>query len=152
MNSINSIRRDGSHLAHWVRFLIFIQIFSGILFLIISPVTAITVSYSGTDPHIGWVKTIDQSGDGGTYTVIAARDGGSVTGGYTTPSPGKSNIYLIKTDTNGNKIWDFSETAVSYEVHSIIETQDKGYVVAGRSNTSTTNGILLMKLDSAGKK
>ncbi|MFY9800188.1 MAG: carboxypeptidase-like regulatory domain-containing protein, partial [Methanoregula sp.] len=35
---------------------------------------------------------------------------------------------------------------------SIIETPDKGYVVAGSSNTTITSGIFLMKLDPVGKK
>ena len=88
----------------------------------------------------------------GEFTVIATSDGGSVTSGYSISPPGQSDIYIIKTDTDGNKIWDFSEKASPYEVHSIVETQEKGYVVAGKANSTVTKGIFLLKLDPSGKK
>ncbi len=55
--------------------------------------------------------------------------------------PGSSSLYVIKTDTNGNKIWDWNDAGSTYEGYSIIETPDKGYVVVGSSNTTITNGI-----------
>ena len=121
------------------------QIFLGILFLIISPVHAATDTNSVTDPRLVWVKSFEQTGNGGSYTVIATSDGGSVTSGSSISPSGQSDIYIIKTDPDGNKIWDFSEKASPYEVHSIVETQEKGYVVAGKANSTQTNGIFLHK-------
>ncbi len=89
---------------------------------------------------------------GGVIRYIATSDGGSVTSGSSISPPGLSDIYIIKTDPDGNKIWDFSEKASPYEVHSIVETQEKGYVVAGKANSTVTNGIFLLKLDPSGKK
>ncbi len=65
--------------------------------------------------------------------------------------PGSSSLYIIKTDTNGNKIWDWTEAGSTYDGNSIIETRDKGYIIVGSSNTTITNGIFLRKLDPAGK-
>ena len=128
------------------------QIFLGILFLIIGPVHATTDANSDTDPRIVWVKSFEQTGTGGSYTIITTSDGGSVTSGYITSSPKQSEIYIIKTDPKGNKIWDFSEKASPYEVHSLVETQDKGYVVSGTANSTLTKGIFLLKLDPSGKE
>jgi hypothetical protein len=128
------------------------QIFLGILFLIINPVNAATDANSVTDARLVWVKSFELTGNGGDYTVIATSDGGSITSGSSMSSPGLNDIYIIKTDPDGNKIWDFSENACPYVVHSIIETQEKGYIVAGKANSTAANGIFLLKLDPSGKK
>ncbi|HZK31113.1 MAG TPA: PEGA domain-containing protein [Methanoregula sp.] len=152
MSWSDSFQEQYPHLVRRLRFLIFMQIFFGILFLIISPVHAAADTNSVTDPHSVWVKSFEQTGNAGSYTVIATSDGGSVTSGSSISSPGLSDIYVIKTDPDGNKIWDFSEKASPYEIHSIVETQEKGYVIAGTANSTVMNGIFLLKLDPSGKK
>src|SRR5665647_1344711 len=94
MNWSDSFRNHYPHLVRRLRFLIFIQIFLGILFLIISPVHAAADTNSVTDPHSVWVKSFEQTGNAGSYTVIATSDGGSVTSGSYISSPGLSDIYL----------------------------------------------------------
>ena len=151
MNWFNSIRQDHPFFFRCITFMFFIQIFFGLLFLIISPVTAATDAPPTTDPRIGWVKSFEQNIDGGPYSIIAASDGGSLASGNIKSPSGSSGLYVIKTDTNGNKIWDWNDAGSPYEGYSIIETPDKGYVVVGSSNTTITNGIYLMKLDPVGK-
>src|SRR5665647_2881109 len=90
MNWSDSFRNHYPHLVRRLRFLIFIQIFLGILFLIISPVHAAADTNSVTDPHSVWVKSFEQTGNAGSYTVIATSDGGSVTSGSSISSPGLS--------------------------------------------------------------
>jgi hypothetical protein len=145
-------RQQKPQLVHQFRFLIFIQIFLWILVLIINPVYAAVDTNSVNDPRSVWVKSFEQAGNGGSYTVLSTGDGGSVISGSSISSSGLFDIYIIKIDSNGNKIWDFSEKTSPYEVHSIVETQDKGYIVAGEANSTIMNGIFLMKLDPAGKK
>ncbi len=152
MNWFDLIRRDSPRFTNGVTFLIFVQIFFGLLFFMISPVTAANDTNSGIYPRTAWVKTFGPASGGGSFSVIGTSDGGSVASGYTLSSPANPSIYVIKTDTNGNKIWDITETQNSFEAESIIETPDKGYVVAGSSNTTITSGIFLMKLDPVGKK
>ena len=62
------------------------------------------------------------------------------------------DIYLIKTDSKGNKIWNktYGGTA-SERLMSVIETDDKGFAVGGISETEANQrDYLLMKIDSAG--
>jgi hypothetical protein len=152
MNWSDSFKEKYPPVVNRLRFLIYLQIFLGILFLIISPVHAATDANSATGPRLFWVKSFEQTGNGGSYTTIATSDGGSITSGSSMSSPGLNDIYIIKTDPDGNKIWDFSEKASPYEVHSIVETQEKGYVVAGEVNSTVAKGIFLLKLDPSGKK
>jgi hypothetical protein len=97
------------------------------------------------------MNTFEQPVEGGKYSIIAVSDGGSVAIGNNKPLPGSSSLYIIKTDTNGNKVWEWTDAGSTYEGYFITETQDKGYIIAGSSNTTTTNGIILRKLDPDGK-
>ena len=110
MNLFDSIRQDHPFFFRCITLMFFVQIFFGLLFLIISPVTAATDAPPGTDPRIGWVKSFEQNIDGGPYSIIAASDGGSVASGNIKSPPGSSGLYVIKTDTNGNKIWDWNRS------------------------------------------
>jgi hypothetical protein len=151
MNWFDSIRQDSHFFSHGITFMFFVLIFFGLLVLIISPVTAAADTPPGSNTRIEWVKSFGQDIDGGTFSIIATSDGGSVTSGNIKSPPGSSSLYVIKTDANGNKMWDWTEAGSTYEGYSIIETPDKGYVIAGSSNTTITNGIFLMKLDPVGK-
>jgi len=151
MNWFDSIRQDRHFFSRSITFVFFIPIFFGLLVLMISPVTAAADTPPGSNTQIEWVKSFGQDIDGGTYSIIATSDGGSVTSGNIKSPPGSSSLYVIKTDVNGNKMWDWTEAGSTYEGYSIIETPDKGYVIAGSPNTTITNGIFLRKLDPVGK-
>jgi hypothetical protein len=151
MNWFDSSRQDTPVFFACITFVFFVQIFFSVLFLIISPVHAATDTRPGSDPQLGWMKTFEQPVEGREYSIIAVSDGGSVAIGNSKSPPGISSLHVIKTDTNGNKVWEWTDTGSTYEGYSIIETQDKGYIVVGSSNTTNTNGIFLRKLDPAGK-
>ena len=150
MNWFDSVRQNRPFFSRFISCVLFIQIFFGLLFLIVNPVIAASDTPPGAEPRIGWEKSIGQSFDG-TYSIIATSDGGSVVIGNKRSNQGISSLYVIKTDTNGNKVWEWTDAGSTYEGYSIIETQDKGYIVVGSSNTTNTNGIFLRKLDPAGK-
>jgi hypothetical protein len=152
MNWSDSIRRDCPRFYYGVTFITFVLFFFGLMFFIITPVGAANDTDSGIYPHTVWMKSFGPENDGGSFSIIGTSDGGSVAAGYTISSLSSSGIYVIKTDTNGNKIWDTTETQNSFEADSIIETTDNGYVIAGSSNITITGGIFLMKLDPVGKK
>jgi hypothetical protein len=151
MKRFDSSRQDKPIFFPCYTFVFFIQIFFSLLLLIFSPVHAATDTTSGSDPHLGWIKTFEQPVEGVKYSIIAVSDGGSVAIGNSKSLPGSSSLYIIKTDTNGNQVWEWTDAGSTYDGYSIIETRDKGYIVAGSSNTSITNGIFLRKLDPAGK-
>jgi hypothetical protein len=149
MNWLDSVRQNHPFFSRCISCVLFTQITLGLLFLIISPVIAASDTPPGSDPRIGWEKSFGRSIEGGTYSIIATSDGGSVVIGNNKSNQRSSSLYIFKTDAYGNKVWDWTDAGSSYEGYSIIETPDNGYVVAGSSNTS--NGISLMKLDPVGK-
>jgi hypothetical protein len=55
-----------------------------------------------------WDKTFDERGDEGSFFVQQTSDAGYFITGYTRSSPSSDAVYvwLIKTDSDGNKQWD----------------------------------------------
>jgi len=95
-----------------------------------------------------WNKTFGGSSGGeSATTIIQTTDGGyAVAGGTTSYSAGKTDFWVIKLDSEGNKIWDKTFGGSSYEsAKTIIQTTDGGYAVAGP-------GFWILKMDSKGNK
>ncbi|MEO5572760.1 MAG: T9SS type A sorting domain-containing protein [Bacteroidia bacterium] len=84
-----------------------------------------------------WTKTL-----GGTNTDIAlsgcqTNDGGYIVTGYTNSfGAGSFDIYLIKTDVNGDTLWTkcYGGSGDDY-VNSVQQTNDGGYIIAGRTTS-----------------
>jgi hypothetical protein len=100
-----------------------------------------------------WDKTYGGSGDDQAYSVIQVQDGGYVITGYTTSfGAGGKDIWLIKTDTNGNKIWDKTfGGAADDSAKSVIQTADGSYIIYGHTNLyGVDHDLWLIKTDSNG--
>ena len=101
-----------------------------------------TKTFGGTQDEDGW--SVQQTNDNG-YVIV----GGTLSfGNYIT------NVYLIKTDENGDTLWtktfgerDFNSGA------SVKQTSDNGYVIVGatyNSSGNTNNAIYLIKTNVNG--
>ncbi|WP_158267546.1 T9SS type A sorting domain-containing protein [Adhaeribacter arboris] len=76
-------------------------------------------------------------------TVIQTKDGGYLSGGYTTSnvsgdksqsSQGKNDYWIVKSDKNGKKLWEKSYGGSSDDyLNSMVQTSDGGYLLAGSS-------------------
>jgi len=97
--------------------------------------------YGGPDGELGY--SVDQTGDGGY--IIA---------GWTSSfGAGARDVYLIKTDGVGNAVWVRTYGAQEHEEgHSVEQTLDGGYVVAGYTHSfgAGNNDVYLIKTDSGG--
>jgi hypothetical protein len=101
--------------------------------------------------NVQWAKTY-----GGTVYDIASSvqqtsDGGYIVAGYTNSfGAGWGDIFLIKTDANGNVQWAKTYGGI-YEdwASSVQQTSDGGYIVAGRTY-SFGAGVFLIKTDANG--
>ena len=101
-----------------------------------------------------WSKTYGGSGYEYASDVGQTSDGGYILVGYTTSlGPSNGNVYLIKTDANGDSLWikTFASNN-SYEFHSVEQTTDGGYVLAGSVNSflASSNDFCIIKCDAAG--
>ncbi len=89
------------------------------------------------DGNLLWSKTFGGSGyDNGTSLLVTAESNLIILGSTTSFGAGNSDIYLIKTDGNGNLIWSKTYGGINDDgVASIQQTSDGGFIIVG--NTSS---------------
>ena len=100
-----------------------------------------TKTYGGIDSDVGF--SVQQTTDGGY--IIA--------GGTSSYGAGSSDVYLIKTDANGDTIWTKTYGGVEFDVaRSVQQTSDSGYIVAGYTWSYGAGiwDVYLIKTDSNG--
>jgi len=107
--------------------------------------------------NLQWSKTI--GGVGGTNhddasSIIQATDGGYISAGWTNSfGAGNSDMYIVKLDVNGALQWSKTVGGTDLDAaHSIIQTTDGGYAVAGLSNSFGAGSLdmYIVKLDGSG--
>lgn len=93
---------------------------------------AITFVYAQA-PDILWTKTYGGAADDMGYSVQQTTDGGFVITGWTRSyGSGDFNVYLIKTDADGNTQWEKTYGGPDEDIGwSVMQTADEGYIVAG---------------------
>lgn len=97
--------------------------------------------YGGTGYDIG--ASVDQSSDDG-YIVV---------GQTSSFGAGERDVYLIKTDSNGDTIWTKTFGGADYDRgFSVQETHDGGYVLCGNTyfNETVNSNVYFIKTDTNG--
>lgn len=109
--------------------------------------------------NLSWERTfggfVSSAGDGG-WSVNETDDGGYIITGYTqSQGKGRKDLWLLKTDGQGNKVWDRTFGGRNDDVGmSVLQSRDGGYIVAGRTASFGKGGddIWLLKTDLLGKE
>jgi hypothetical protein len=108
-----------------------------------------------------WEKTFGFIGDEEGQSILNTSDGGFIIVGSTTAFGVELRMYLIKTDANGNKLWE--KTYGNDHIGRIIQkTKDGGYIIVGdkqnrfsddhRDRMLNIYDVYLLKIDANGNK
>ncbi len=103
-----------------------------------------------------WDKTFGGEDDDWGRWICLTEDGGYLIVGTTYSfGAGDKDIWLIKTDANGNKEWDKTFGGASYEEGScIMPTNDGGFIITGVTCSYGAGGedVWLIKIDANGNE
>ncbi len=98
-----------------------------------------------------WEKTFGGAEGDYAYSVKQTMDGGFIIAGYTySYGAGFYDVYVIKTDGEGNSLWEKTFGGAEEDIgYSVLQTRDGGFVIAGLTYSSGSgNGdVYLIKLD-----
>jgi hypothetical protein len=112
--------------------------------------------YSSHNPMSArsFAKTYGGTGWDSASSVQQTSDGGYIVAGYTYSfGAGWGDIFLIKTDANGNIIWAKTYGGTDYDrASSVQQTSYGGYIVAGETRSFGAGyfDIILIKTDANG--
>jgi predicted secreted protein len=106
-----------------------------------------------------WDKTYGGAGWDGASSIVQTSDGGYLLAGQTTSfGAGGFDLWLVKTDSDGNMQWNQTYGGAGNDVtgdsglgHSLIRTIDQGYALVGYTNSFTSDAsyqVWLIKLAS----
>jgi hypothetical protein len=105
------------------------------------------LTHCGPPTYIEWQRCLGGGNDDAAYGVVQAADGGYVVAGYTDSYDGnvsgKHDLYdywVTKLDASGKMKWQRCLGGDNYDwAHSIQQTSDGGYVVAGETQSNDGN-------------
>ena len=107
-----------------------------------------------TSGQLEWNHTIGKPGNDWDPLIIQTTDGGFALAGSTSLFGAEFDIWLIKTNSNGQVEWNQTFGGISYDwPYSVIQTTDGGFAIAGYTYSFGAGGhdMWLVKTDASGQ-
>jgi hypothetical protein len=106
---------------------------------------------AGRDGNKLWEKTYAIKSGSSFYAVSQANDGSFILTGKKESTKGGYDLYVVKTDRNGDLVWEKTiEGSGGNSGYGILQAKDGSYAIAGKKGIAKSAGsdILLLKLKS----
>ena len=101
-----------------------------------------------------WDKTLGGASEDWANSIVQTEDEGYMVAGWTkSMGAGKTDVWIVKLDKNGDLLWDKTfGGSENDEAHSIVQTEDRGYAIAGwtKSKRTGNSDVWILKLDENG--
>ena len=128
--------------------------FHATTFLLVA--VALSLLILNSSAQADWEKTFGGTEDDGGSSMQQTKDGGYIIAGRTNSfGAGGDDVYLVKTDADGNQQWQKTFGGAEDDGGSSVQqTKDGGYVIAGRTNSFGTGGwdFYLVRTDALGNQ
>ncbi len=125
-----------------------------LLAIIIIQVLGFSILFSQTVPDSLWCETYGGDLTDFAKSLIQTNDGNYVFAGSTNSFGNEFyDVYLLKTDENGNELWSKTFGGLNHDVaNSVIETSDNGLLITGYTYSfdSELSAIYVIKTDVNG--
>lgn len=113
----------------------------------------ILVCKSDTSGNILWKKVISTPVNESARYIEQVKDGGYILTGFQSDSSGSNNVYVLKLDSAGNKLWEKSFGGSENDYGNMVhQTADGGFFVSGDTKSFGFGlyDTYLLKLDLSG--
>ncbi len=129
----------------------------GLILVTLVLLTGIYIGIAGAVPTEEWNKTFGGKNNDYPGYVQQTSDGGYIiASGTESYGSGNEDIWLVKTDANGNQVWSNTFGGSNQDhPNSVQQTSDGGYIIAGFAYSFTVGRLseaYLIKTDASGKE
>ena len=98
-----------------------------------------------------WTKTFGGPNSDLGNSIQQTSDGGFIIAGDTGDATGITNVYLLKTDSNGTLTWSKTFGGANNDnEHFVQQTSDGGYIITGFTQPTPHNDVYLIRTDGNG--
>jgi len=103
-----------------------------------------------SQPDTLWTRIYGGQGEYAAHSILQTPDDGYILAGFTRPNGANNeDIYVLRTDSNGDSLWSKSYGGINDEIaYSIQPTSDNGYMITGWNEDN--DDIFLLKINSIG--